>query len=66
MIETFGQRLRRIRKEKAITQSQLSEKTGLPQCQISSYENERYSPNISTVEWLCKALNVTASELLGF
>lgn len=66
MIETFGQRLKRIRKEKDLKQVELAKKTGLTKSQIGEYERDIHEPSVSRIEWLCKALNVTASELLGF
>ena len=63
---TFGERLRRIRKSKKMSQKELSEKTGLYQIYISNYENDISLPNCTTLEWLCKGLGVTATELLGF
>ena len=66
MNETFGQRLRRIRKEKKYTQRKLAKKSGIYHQSICNYELERVYPNVMTIEWLCKALDVTATELLGF
>lgn len=66
MSETFGKRLRRIRKEKGISQMELSFISGLPQCQLSGYEKDCHCPSIIVLEWLCEALKVSASELLGF
>ena len=66
MTETFGQRLRRIRTEQDITLVELAKKTGLLSNQIGEYERDHHSPSVYVLEWLCKALNVTASELLGF
>lgn len=63
---TFGQRLRKIRKRRKLTQTQLAEMTGLIQNQIGYYERDMNEPTVSRIEWLCKALDVTASELLGF
>ena len=66
MNETFAQRLRRIRKEKGLTQTALAKKCGLCRNTISAYEIGRIMPNLPTIEWLCDGLGVTASELLGF
>lgn len=66
MIETFGQRLKRIRKEQDLKQVELAKKSGLLRNQIICYERDANEPTVSRIEWLCKALNVTASELLGF
>lgn len=66
MAETFGQRLRRIRKAQNLTQKELAKKSGIDNQSICGYEKGRTSPNIVYLEWLCKALDVTATELLGF
>ena len=66
MNETFGQRLKRIRKSKKLTQTKLAKKIGISQHLICDYEVGRTIPSLPTIEWLCEALGVTASELLGF
>lgn len=64
--ETFGQRLRRIRKEKKLTQTALAKKVGVDPQYIHLYESGKYRPSLQMFEWICEALDVTASELLGF
>ena len=64
--ETFGQRLKRIRKAKKLTQTALANKVGVTPQYIHLWESEKYRPSLQMFEWLCKALDVTASELLGF
>ena len=66
MTGTFGQRLRRIRKAQKLTQKELAKKAGINNMSISYYERDIEFPKISSLEWLCKALGVTATELLGF
>lgn len=66
MNETFGQRLRRIRKAKKFTQIALAKRVGIANARICEYEYDRHVPNIVVLEWLCKALGVTATEMLGF
>ena len=66
MRETFGIRLKKIRKQKGMTQKELAEKSGLPQSQICRYEKDILSPTLNTFEWICDALEVSATELLGF
>ena len=66
LVETFGQRLRRIRKEKGLKQIELAMIIGIESAQISSYEKGKSMPKIVSLEWLCTALGVTATELLGF
>lgn len=66
MNETFGQRLKRIRKDKGYKQYQLAEAVGITPHMLCEYEKGRYHPSLMTLEWLCKALGVTATELVGF
>lgn len=53
----FGERLLRILRRKCVTQSELSEKTGLTQAQISNYINGRNAPSFYVVDKIAKALN---------
>lgn len=63
---TFGEKIKVIRNARGLTQSQLAKMVGIAQLQISLYETGRVSPNLNTLEWICKALKVKASDLLGF
>lgn len=63
---TFGERLKTLRIEKGYTQCQLSKRAGITQYQLSVYERNGLQPSLSTLEWLCEALGVSATELLGF
>ena len=62
----FPKRLKKIRKSKGWTQKQLAEKSGISNFLISRYEKGVHFPNIVTLEWLCKALEVSSKDLLGF
>ena len=63
---TFGERLRKIRKERGYTQCKLSEIVGIRQCVLCWYETDKIQPTLERIEWLCKALEVSSTELLGF
>lgn len=63
---TFGKKLRAIRKEKGYTQGELAELIGIDQNILSHYELDKHYPSLSRLEWICGALEVTATELLGF
>lgn len=65
MAETFGQRLKRIRKERKLTQKEFAKIVGISPVHICLYEKEKCAPNVATLEWICKALGVTATEMLG-
>lgn len=63
---TFGDRLKAVRKARGLTQKQLAVKAGIGQCMVSFYERGENLPGIPALEWICKSLNVSASDLLGF
>lgn len=63
---SFGERLREIRKEQGYSQREFAQIVGITQCLLCRYEKDRIQPTLSRIEWLCSALNVSATELLGF
>jgi transcriptional regulator with XRE-family HTH domain len=65
MAETIGDRLRRIRRDIALTQDQLAASSGISKDLIAMLEqNRRLSARISTLGKLANALGVEMSELL--
>ena len=63
----FSGRLRKLRKEKDLTQEELAEKADI------SYKNLQYlesknptCPNLITIKKIAKAFNIRISELLNF
>ena len=70
----FGDRLREIRKEKALTLEDLAELynerfneegKGLNKGTLSKYENNKQRPFIETVYGLCEILEVSVDFLMG-
>jgi transcriptional regulator with XRE-family HTH domain len=59
-----GERLRRIRKERLLTQVELSRMTGVAQDSISSLETGKREAHPGTIRKLAKALGVEPIELL--
>lgn len=59
----FSGNMRRIRKEKGISQVKLAELSGMTQRDISMLENGR-TPNIYTLKRIATALGCSADELL--
>lgn len=53
----FGERLMKMMRRKCVTQTELSEQTGLTQSQISNYINGINSPSFYVVDKIAKALN---------
>ena len=66
MEETFGQKLRALRRATSITQRKLAERVGVDFSYISKLENDRLPPPAAnTVVKICEALGVTPDELLA-
>lgn len=63
---TFGDKLRAVREAKGLSQKELSERIGVTPNYISNYERNINQPNLQMLEWICKALDITTTELLGF
>lgn len=63
--EIFGNRLKKARIEKGITQAELSKLTTLTASTISAYEKCQKVPNLSSVSELSKALGVSIDWLCG-
>lgn len=61
----FGEKLRKIRKSKRMTQPVLAKMLEVDRSMISAYENGTAFPKIERLITLCKILNVSADYLLG-
>lgn len=64
--ERFGERLQRFRKRKKITQQQMGDYLGVKHSTISSWENGKNGMDIKYLDKVCRMLEVTLSELLGY
>lgn len=64
-MDTIGQRLRRARMSRALTQRELAERSGIPVVTISRIENDHYGmPRPRTVRELCHVLRMDPAWLL--
>jgi len=61
---SFGDRVREIRKMKALTQEQVSEITGFHRTYIGMVERGERNPSLKNIEVFAKAFGITISELL--
>ncbi len=64
--KAFGKNLKKLRKERRMTQEQLSEMVGIHPRQISKIETGENFPNSKTLENLCNALDLEPQELFNF
>ena len=60
-----GENIKRIRKEKGITQKQLASASGLSVTSIQYYECGKFKPKIEQVERLASAMGIAPYELMG-
>lgn len=64
--KVFAVNLKKIRKQKDMTQNELAQKSGVSIGTISSYESGIKSPSLLIVAKLAEALGVSIDELCGF
>jgi transcriptional regulator with XRE-family HTH domain len=60
----LGNNIKRIRKEKQMTQGDICRKTGFDRAYISNVEAGKNNPTLATIEKIAKALEVSSDELL--
>ncbi|MCH5179821.1 MAG: helix-turn-helix domain-containing protein [Erysipelotrichales bacterium] len=64
-METFGQRLSRLRKEHELTQNDIAERLNISAQAISKWENDLTSPDIDSLIRLADIFNISLDELMG-
>ena len=62
--ERFGARVRDLREQRSLTQTDLAKLIGMRQPDLCDLEKGRHSPTLSTIERIAKALHVAASDLI--
>ncbi len=61
---TIGQNIKRIRKEKGLTQKQLGELCNIDEANIRKYENGKQNPRIDTIDRIAAALDVNIVDIM--
>ena len=61
----IGENIRKIRKEKKLTQKELAERIGTTESNINNYEKGRNKPTTDMLVKICLELDVSADWLLG-
>ncbi len=62
---TFSERLKELRTEKGLSQTELSIKTGISQAGIAKWESNTRKPSVDCLVILSKFFGVTIEYLLG-
>lgn len=65
MRETIGSRLRAVREQHNLSQTELAEKLGMTQKAISSWENGRTYPRMQQLTEMCQIYDCTLEYLTG-
>ncbi len=61
---TIGEKIKFLRKEKGLTQKELSERSGIPAITIRQYEAEKYNPKTDAIFKLCVGLDCKITDLI--
>ncbi len=61
----YGNKIKEARELNGLTQTQVSEKTGIPQNTISWIEKDRGIPNVQQCALLADLFKITIDELIG-
>lgn len=62
---TFGEKLKKLRTDKSLTQDELAEKLYVTRTAISKWESDRGYPNIDSLKQIAKFFSLTIDELLS-
>ena len=63
---SFGEKIRLLREERELNQTELGKAVGMTQRKISYMENDQYEPGMEDLCALCQFFGVSADYLLGF
>lgn len=61
---TFGEKMKRLRNEKGLSQQELGKKLGIKQQTVAQYEKVPYTPKYDTVRRIAEALNCPINALV--
>ncbi|WP_081992516.1 helix-turn-helix domain-containing protein [Collimonas arenae] len=61
----FGERIRELRKERALSQEGFAHMCGFDRTYISGIERGLRNPSLSAIETLAKALSITVAQLFS-
>lgn len=63
---TFGEKLRLLREEKELNQTELGNAVNMTQRKVSYLENGKYEPSMEDLKALCRFFHVSSDYFLGF
>lgn len=63
---TFGEKLKLLREERELNQTELGKLLNMTQRKVSYLERGQYEPSIQDIKTICTCFRVSADYLLGF
>lgn len=63
---TLGEKIRLLREEKDLNQTELGNAVNMTQRKVSYIENDIYEPSVDDIRSFCRFFNVSADYLMGF
>ena len=63
---TFGEKVRLLREQAELNQTQLGTALNMTQRKVSYLENNKYEPSIEDLKAICQYFNISADYFLGF
>ncbi len=66
ILKKFGDRVRKLRKEKGMTQEQLADAAQIERSYMGTIERDERNPTLMKVYNIAKALKISAGQLLPF
>ena len=63
---TLGEKIRLLREEKELNQTELGDAVNMTQRKVSYIENDKYEPSMDDIRAFCRFFNVSADYLVGF
>lgn len=66
ILKSFGDRIKKLRKEKGLTQEQLADEAQIERSYMGTIERGERNPTLLKVYKIAKALKVSAGQLLPF
>lgn len=63
---SFGEKIRLLREEQELNQTELGKAVNMTQRKISYIENDKYEPGMDDIKAFCRYFNVSSDYLLGF
>lgn len=63
---TFGEKVRLLREQLELNQTQLGAALNMTQRKVSYLENDKYEPSVEDLKAICQYFNISADYFLGF